>query len=48
MVNNAGVEARTSILDTTEEQYEKVLSINLKSARREDAGLAETGKTNGQ
>jgi glucose 1-dehydrogenase len=32
MINNAGVETRTSILDTTEEQYEKVLSINLKSA----------------
>ena len=32
MVNNAGVETRTSILDTTEDQYEKVLSINLKSA----------------
>lgn len=32
MVNNAGVETRTSILDTTEEQYEKVLNINLKSA----------------
>src|SRR5271154_5882056 len=32
MVNNAGVETRTSILDTTEEQYEKVLAINLKSA----------------
>jgi glucose 1-dehydrogenase len=32
MVNNAGIETRTSILDTTEEQYEKVLSINLKSA----------------
>ena len=32
MVNNAGVETRTSILDTTEEQYEKVLGINLKSA----------------
>ncbi len=32
MVNNAGVETRTSILDTTEQQYEKVLSINLKSA----------------
>lgn len=32
MVNNAGVETRTSILDTTEEQYEKVLKINLKSA----------------
>jgi glucose 1-dehydrogenase len=32
MVNNAGVETRTSILDTTEDQYEKVLDINLKSA----------------
>jgi glucose 1-dehydrogenase len=32
MVNNAGVETRTSILDTTEAQYEKVLTINLKSA----------------
>jgi glucose 1-dehydrogenase len=32
MVNNAGVETRTSILDTTEQQYEKVLQINLKSA----------------
>jgi len=32
MVNNAGVETRTSILDTTEQQYDRVLSINLKSA----------------
>ena len=32
MVNNAGVETRTSILDTTEAQYERVLAINLKSA----------------
>ena len=32
MVNNAGVETRTSVLDTTEEQYDKVLDINLKSA----------------
>src|SRR6476620_19986 len=32
MVNNAGIESRTSILDTTEEQYEKVLQVNLKSA----------------
>ena len=32
MVNNAGIETRTSVLDTTEEQYEKVLDINLKSA----------------
>ena len=32
MVNNAGVETRSSILDTTEEQYDKVLSVNLKSA----------------
>lgn len=32
MVNNAGIETRTSVLDTTEAQYDKVLSINLKSA----------------
>jgi glucose 1-dehydrogenase len=32
MVNNAGVETRTSVLDTTESQYERVLAINLKSA----------------
>ena len=32
MVNNAGVETRTSILDTTESDYAKVMDINLKSA----------------
>ncbi len=32
MVNNAGIETRTSILDTTEEQYDRVMDINLKSA----------------
>ena len=32
IVNNAGVETRTSVLDTTEEQYQRVLDINLKSA----------------
>jgi glucose 1-dehydrogenase len=32
MVNNAGVETRTSILDTTEQQYAFVLDVNLKSA----------------
>lgn len=32
MVNNAGVETRTSVLDTTEAQYDKVLAINLKNA----------------
>jgi glucose 1-dehydrogenase len=32
MVNNAGIESRTSILDTTEQQYERVLDVNLKSA----------------
>jgi glucose 1-dehydrogenase len=32
MVNNAGIETRTSVLDTSEAQYEKVLAINLKSA----------------
>ncbi len=32
MVNNAGIETRTSVLDTTEDQYESVMRINLKSA----------------
>jgi glucose 1-dehydrogenase len=32
MVNNAGIETRTSVLDTTEDQYERVMAINLKSA----------------
>jgi glucose 1-dehydrogenase len=32
MVNNAGVETRTSILDTDERHYDSVLAIDLKSA----------------
>jgi glucose 1-dehydrogenase len=32
MVNNAGIETRTSVLDTTEAQYDKVMDVNLKSA----------------
>jgi len=32
MVNNAGIETRTSVLDTTEDQFDKVLAIKLKSA----------------
>ncbi len=32
MVNNAGIETRTSVLDTTEAQFEKVMAVNLKSA----------------
>src|SRR5918912_3288003 len=32
MVNNAGVETRTSVLDTAEHQYDRVMAINLKSA----------------
>jgi glucose 1-dehydrogenase len=32
MVNNAGIESRTSILDSTEDQSERVMAINLKSA----------------
>jgi glucose 1-dehydrogenase len=32
MVNNAGIETRTSVLDTTEAQYDKVMAVNLKSA----------------
>ena len=32
IINNAGVETRTSILDTDEKQYDHVMNINLKSA----------------
>jgi glucose 1-dehydrogenase len=32
MVNNAGIETRTSILETSEAQYDHVLDVNLKSA----------------
>jgi glucose 1-dehydrogenase len=32
LVNNAGIETRTSILDTTEEQFDRVMAVNLKSA----------------
>ena len=32
MVNNAGIETRTSVLETSEAQYDKVMAVNLKSA----------------
>ncbi len=32
MVNNAGLETRTSVLDTSPEDYDRVLDVNLKSA----------------
>lgn len=32
LVNNAGIETRTGILETTEEEFEKVIDVNLKSA----------------
>jgi glucose 1-dehydrogenase len=32
MVNNAGIETRSSVLDTTEGQFDKVIAVNLKSA----------------
>jgi glucose 1-dehydrogenase len=32
MVNNAGIETRTSVLDSTESQFDKVIAVNLKSA----------------
>ena len=32
MVNNAGIETRSSVLETTEAQYDRVLAVNLKSA----------------
>jgi len=32
LINNAGIETRTSLLDTSEADFEKVVSVNLKSA----------------
>ena len=32
LVNSAGIETRTSLLDTTEEDYDQVMAVNLKSA----------------
>jgi len=32
MVSNAGIETRTSVLDSSEAQYDKVMAVNLKSA----------------
>ena len=32
IVNNAGIETRSSVLDTTEAQYDRVMDINLKGA----------------
>jgi glucose 1-dehydrogenase len=32
LINNAGIETRTSLLDTTEADYDKVMAINMKSA----------------
>jgi glucose 1-dehydrogenase len=32
LVNNAGIETRQSLLDSTEEDYDKVMSVNMKSA----------------
>jgi glucose 1-dehydrogenase len=32
MVNNAGIETRTSVLNTTEDQYDRVMGVNLKGA----------------
>lgn len=32
MVNNSGVETRTSVLNTKEDEFDKVMAINLKSA----------------
>jgi glucose 1-dehydrogenase len=32
MVNNAGIETRSAVLETTEDQYDKVMAINLRSA----------------
>lgn len=32
LINNAGIEARTSLLDTTEAGFDKVVAVNMKSA----------------
>jgi glucose 1-dehydrogenase len=32
LINNAGIETRTSLLDTSEADFEKVMAINVKSA----------------
>jgi glucose 1-dehydrogenase len=32
LVNNAGIETRTSLLETTEADFEKVMAVNMKSA----------------
>jgi glucose 1-dehydrogenase len=32
MVNNAGIETRSSVLDSTEAQFDKVMAVNMKSA----------------
>jgi glucose 1-dehydrogenase len=32
MVNNAGIETRTPLLDTSEQQFEQVINVNLKGA----------------
>ena len=32
LVNNAGIETRTSLLDTTEADFDKVVAVNMKSA----------------
>ncbi len=32
LINNAGIETRTSLLDTTEVDFDKVMAINMKSA----------------
>jgi glucose 1-dehydrogenase len=32
MVNNAGVETRTAVLDTSEDVYDRILAVNLKGA----------------
>jgi glucose 1-dehydrogenase len=32
LVNNAGMETRQSLLDTTEQDYERVMAVNMKSA----------------
>jgi len=45
---NAGIETRTSVLDSTEEQYQQVLDINLKSAFLRHPGGGEADDRTGR
>jgi glucose 1-dehydrogenase len=47
LVNNAGIETRTGLLDTSEEDFEKVVAVNLKSAFFGSQAAAEQFRAQG-